>query len=116
MKWRVVYGETRPMWERSFPTRSKAMAFAKKQRTLGDVIFGVAKIIPGEPPRSITAAIEATMDKYSKPTKPHPAPCSAGWFALPKRKRNPCKKCGAEFGQTCKAERGNIVIERRAAK
>lgn len=57
--WRVVYGETRPMWEQIFPTREEARAFAKKHRSFGDVIFSIAKVVPGEPPRSITAAIDA---------------------------------------------------------
>ena len=57
--WRVVYGESRPAWEQIFPTKRKADAFAKKHRTFGDVIFSVAKVIPGEPPQSVTAAIMA---------------------------------------------------------
>jgi hypothetical protein len=57
--WRVVYGETRPMWERIFATKREAVAFAIKHEGFGDVVFSVAKVIPGEPPRSITAALEA---------------------------------------------------------
>lgn len=60
MKWRVVYGETRPMWERSFMTRREAREFAAKHRAFGDVIYSIARIVPGEPPQSITAALLAT--------------------------------------------------------
>lgn len=59
MSYRVVYGETRPAWERIFPTRREAREFAKHQRTVGDIIFSVKKVVPGEPPQSITAAIDA---------------------------------------------------------
>lgn len=55
--WRVVYGETRPMWEQVFGTKREADAFAKKHRSFGDVIFSIAKVVPGEPPQSITAAL-----------------------------------------------------------
>jgi hypothetical protein len=58
MKYRVVYGETMPSWERTFPTMREATAFAKKHRNFGDRIFSIAKVVPGEPPRSITAALE----------------------------------------------------------
>lgn len=57
--WRVVYGESRPAWERIFPTKSEAEKFAKKHRGFGDVIFSIAKTVPGEPPQSMAAAIEA---------------------------------------------------------
>lgn len=57
--WRVVYGETRPAWEKIFPTRREARAFAKKQQNVGDMVFSIAAVVPGEPPRSMTAAIEA---------------------------------------------------------
>lgn len=55
--WRVVYGESRPAWEQIFPTKREAQAFAKKHRSFGDVIFSIAKTVPGEPPQSMTAAI-----------------------------------------------------------
>ncbi len=57
--WRVVYGETMPAWEQKFPTRREARAFEKKQRQLGDIIFSVAPIIPGEKPKSMVGLIEA---------------------------------------------------------
>lgn len=57
MSYRVVYGETRPMWEKIFPTRREANAFAKKHRSFGDLIFSIRKVVPGEPPRSILVAI-----------------------------------------------------------
>jgi hypothetical protein len=57
--YRVVFGETIPAWERIFPTLREAKAFAKKHKAMGDIVFSVAKVIPGEPPRSMTAAIEA---------------------------------------------------------
>lgn len=59
MSYRVAYGETMPSWERTFPTRQKAAAFAKEHEGMGDLIFSVAKVIPGEPPQSLSAAIDA---------------------------------------------------------
>lgn len=56
--YRVVYGETMPAWEKIFPTKRAAKAFAKKHESFGDIIFSIAKVIPGEPPKSLTAAIE----------------------------------------------------------
>lgn len=61
MSYRVVYGETRPMWEQSFPTLREAKAFAKEHESFGDKIFSVAKVVPGEPHRSITAALNASQ-------------------------------------------------------
>jgi hypothetical protein len=58
MKWRVVYGETRPAWEKSFATRREAREFAAEHRTFGDVIFSIRRIVPGEGPQSIAAALE----------------------------------------------------------
>jgi hypothetical protein len=55
--WRVVYGETLPAWERTFPTKKKADAFAKKHRRMGDEIFSIARVIPGEGPQSLMATI-----------------------------------------------------------
>jgi len=62
MSYRVVYGETMPAWEQIFPTLSEAKAFAKEHMSFGDVIFSIAKVIPGEPPRSMTAAIAQQED------------------------------------------------------
>lgn len=59
MAYRVVYGETMPAWEKIFPTKREAEVFAKKHRSFGDVIFSVAKVVPGQPPQSLAAAIEA---------------------------------------------------------
>jgi hypothetical protein len=57
--YRVVYGESRPAWERIFPTLAAAKAFAKEHESFGDVIFSVKKVVPGEAPQSMTAAIDA---------------------------------------------------------
>jgi hypothetical protein len=57
--YRVVYGESIPAWERIFPTMRAAKAFAKEHKSFGDVIFSVKKVVPGEGPQSITAAVEA---------------------------------------------------------
>ena len=58
-QWRVVYGETMPSWEKTFPTYREAEDFALEHEGFGDVIFSVARVIPGEPPQSITAALAA---------------------------------------------------------
>lgn len=58
--WRVVYGETRPAWEQVFPTKREADAFAIKHLSFGDIVFSVARVIPGEPPKSMAAAIAAS--------------------------------------------------------
>lgn len=58
MTYRVVYGETMPAWEKIFLTMHEAKAFAKKHKSIGDVIFSIKKVVPGEPPQSITAMIE----------------------------------------------------------
>ena len=63
MSYRVVYGETRPAWERVFPTMREARVFAKECRSIGDVIFSIAKVVPGEGPQSMMAAIDAKMKK-----------------------------------------------------
>jgi hypothetical protein len=57
--YRVVYGENWPTRERIFPTKRKANAFAKQQERVGDVVFSVKKVVAGEPPQSITAALAA---------------------------------------------------------
>lgn len=59
MNYRVVYGETMPAWERIFPTRREAVAFVAKCLDMGDLVFSVAKVVEGEPPRSLMAAIAA---------------------------------------------------------
>lgn len=58
MSYRVVYGETMPAWEQIFVTRREADAFAKKHKSFGDIIFSIDKVIPGEGPRSLAAAIK----------------------------------------------------------
>jgi hypothetical protein len=58
--YRVVYGESRPAWEQIFPTMRAAKAFAKKHEGMGDIVFSIAKVVPGEPPRSMAAAIAAS--------------------------------------------------------
>jgi hypothetical protein len=63
MKYRVVYGETMPAWEKTFPTLREARAFAKEHKSLGDIIFSVKKVVPGEKPQSMTALIDAGMVK-----------------------------------------------------
>lgn len=55
--WRVVYGETIPAWEKIFWSEREAHAFARKHRRLGDIVFGVARVVPGEPPRSLMKAL-----------------------------------------------------------
>ncbi len=59
MTYRVVYGETMPAWEQIFPTEAKAQAFAKKHKAMGDIVFSVRKVVPGERPQSMTALIAA---------------------------------------------------------
>ncbi len=61
MSYRVVYGETRPAWEQIFPTMREAKAFAKKHESFGDVIYSIKKVVHGEPPQSMTAAIAAAQ-------------------------------------------------------
>ena len=58
MSYRVVYGETIPVWERIFPSLREAEAFAKKHESFGDVIFDISRVVPGERPRSVAAAID----------------------------------------------------------
>lgn len=58
MSYRVVYGESRPAWEQIFRTWKAARAFAAEQRRVGDIVFSVKKVVPGEPPQSIMGAIE----------------------------------------------------------
>ena len=60
VSYRVVYGETMPAWEKIFLTKREAKKFAKEHESFGDIIFSIAKVVPGEPPKSITAAINAS--------------------------------------------------------
>lgn len=53
MTYRVIYGETLPIWEQTFPTLREAMAFARKHESLGDIIFSIIKVSPGQGPLSI---------------------------------------------------------------
>lgn len=55
--YRVIYGETIPAWEKTFATKREAMAFAREHRGFGDIIFDVVKVVPGEAPRSLMAAL-----------------------------------------------------------
>lgn len=59
MSYRVVYGETMPAWEKTFPTLREAKAFAKKHESFGDLIFSIGPVIPGQGPQSLSAAIDA---------------------------------------------------------
>lgn len=59
MAYRVVYGESRPAWEKRFKTRREAEAYAVSQLRCGDIIFRVSKVKIGEEPQSLMAAIEA---------------------------------------------------------
>ena len=61
MSYRVVYGETMPAWEKIFDTKREAEAFAKEHRSFGDVIFSIRKVVTGEKPQSMAAAIDAGM-------------------------------------------------------
>lgn len=70
MSYRVVYGESRPAWEQIFPTKAEADKFAKKHRSFGDVIFSIKEVVPGAPPQSMTAAIDAAKAAMArKPRK-----------------------------------------------
>lgn len=70
MSYRAVYGETRPAWEQNFPTKREAKAFAKKHESFGDVIFSIKKVVAGEPPQSIMAAIDAAQKSGDERHKP----------------------------------------------
>lgn len=61
MSYRVVYGEKMPAWEKTFTTKREALAFAKEHESFGDIIFSIAKVVPGEKPQSMMAAIDAGM-------------------------------------------------------
>lgn len=57
MAYRVVYGETMPAWEKTFPTIRAAKAFAKEHESFGDVIFSITKVVAGEAPKSLMTAL-----------------------------------------------------------
>lgn len=57
--YRVVYGETMPAWEKTFPSMREANAFAKEHESFGDIIFSITRVVPGEQPRSLMGAINA---------------------------------------------------------
>lgn len=63
MKYRVVYGETMPAWEKIFPTLREARIFAKEHKAMGDIVFSVKKVVPGEKPQSMTALIDAGVPR-----------------------------------------------------
>jgi hypothetical protein len=48
-----------PAWEKTFPTMREAQAFAKKHEGFGDMIFSIAKVLPGDKPQSMTAIVDA---------------------------------------------------------
>jgi hypothetical protein len=66
MSYRVVYGESMPAWERIFPTRREADAFAKEHKSFGDIIFSIKKVVAGEKPASMTALIESGRMKVTR--------------------------------------------------
>lgn len=56
--YRVVYGETMPAWEKVFPTKREADAFAKKHLSFGDIIFSIKKVVPNDRgPHSLMGAL-----------------------------------------------------------
>lgn len=58
MSYRVVYGETMPAWEKTFPTKREAEAFAKEHKSFGDIIFNIKKVVPNDKgPHSLMSAI-----------------------------------------------------------
>lgn len=60
-KYRVVYGETMPAWEQTFETKREAETFAKKHRSFGDIIFSISRVVPGEAPKSLDAALRQSV-------------------------------------------------------
>lgn len=42
--WRVVYGETAPVWSRVLPTKDAAEKFATKHRGFGDIVFSIEAV------------------------------------------------------------------------
>lgn len=65
MAYRVVYGETMPAWEQTFKTKREADAFVKRCKRVGDIVFSVAKPVPGEPPQSLMKALNLPHDSYA---------------------------------------------------
>ena len=68
MSYRVVYGESWPAWEQIFQTKRAAEAFANKQSSYGDIIFSIKKVVAGEPPQSLMAAIDASKSNNTPST------------------------------------------------
>lgn len=67
MSYRVVYGETIPAWEKTFPTMAEAQAFAAEHESFGDIIFGITRVRPHDKPKSLAAAIEAgEVEQFAK--------------------------------------------------
>ncbi|MGD0395134.1 MAG: hypothetical protein ABSC41_21130 [Acidimicrobiales bacterium] len=53
-----------PAWEKIVPTTRAADRFKRQREHVGDVVFSIARVIEGEPPQSILAAIEeASKDR-----------------------------------------------------
>lgn len=63
MKYRVVYGESRPAWEQIFATLKEAEKFALKQLSVGDVVFSIKQVRKGESPQSMMGIIALSQDK-----------------------------------------------------
>lgn len=63
MQYRVVYGETMPAWEKIFDSKHEAQVFAKEHESFGDIVFSITKVIKGEAPQSLQAAIDAGLVK-----------------------------------------------------
>jgi hypothetical protein len=57
MTYRVVYGETMPVWDKTFPDMREAFAFAKLRDDCGDIVFSVERVQAGERPKSLMAAV-----------------------------------------------------------
>jgi hypothetical protein len=71
MSYRVVYGESRPAWEKIFATKKEAKAFAKEHESFGDLIFSIKKVVPGEPPQSLMAMMGAAPPSPQASEAPH---------------------------------------------
>lgn len=56
-KWLVVYGETMPAWEKEFDTLKEACKFAQYHHRLGDQIYLIGPVVPGQV-KSIMAAVK----------------------------------------------------------
>ena len=70
MSYRVVYGETMPAWERTFPTKREAKAFAKVDVTDDDslidaLITAARQLVETEQNRQLMpATYELTLDEF----------------------------------------------------